>query len=332
MAVPANLAALSTTAASNPPAGTDAVFPELDNHLRFTYSCLAQLRDERLALTGGTLTGVLTVGGPTVGTARLNPGSASNGGYIAIHLAAGTRQGYIGNGVSGQIPIFAETGTYYNFTNVAPRSAVAAASATELVRKQEMDAAVGSAMPVGSVMGMMRLTAPTGWLVHDNKTIGNASSGGTARANADTQALFEFLWAFDNSVIPIYTSAGALSTRGASAAADFAANKRIALSASAGGHFNEAWTPSQTVDAGRLAGSVANANAGQLPFTATSDDGDSQNGAGKAISGLLLNGQGPTSVFGWADGETRAYTADVVADNSTTKPYSVALPQYIKYA
>ena len=56
----------------------------------------------------------------------------------------------------------------------------------------------------------------------NGRTIGNASSGATERANADTENLFAFLWnALDNTLAPV--SGG----RGASAAADFAANKTI---------------------------------------------------------------------------------------------------------
>jgi hypothetical protein len=66
MAVPTSLADLSTTPASNPPAGSDAVFPLLDDHLRFTYSCLAQLRDLRAPLASPTFTGVVTAPNFTV--------------------------------------------------------------------------------------------------------------------------------------------------------------------------------------------------------------------------------------------------------------------------
>src|SRR5690606_11007901 len=59
---------------------------------------------------------------------------------------------------------------------------------------------------------------------------GNAVSGATTRANADTEALFALLWAeFSNTELPIFTSAGVASTRGASAAADFAAGKRLTI-------------------------------------------------------------------------------------------------------
>lgn len=72
--------------------------------------------------------------------------------------------------------------------------------------------------------------AQTGWLLCSGLTIGNAASGGTARANADTESLFTILWNdYSNTILPIQDSAGAPSTRGANAAADYAANKRMPL-------------------------------------------------------------------------------------------------------
>jgi len=68
------------------------------------------------------------------------------------------------------------------------------------------------------------------WLRSDGRTIGNASSGGTARANADMEELFTHLWdEFANTELPIEDSTGTPTTRGANAAADFAANKRMPL-------------------------------------------------------------------------------------------------------
>jgi hypothetical protein len=82
----------------------------------------------------------------------------------------------------------------------------------------------------GEVKAFRRTTAPTGWVKENGGTIGNASSGATTRANADTLNLFRLLWEeFSNTVLPIQTSAGVASIRGASAAADFAANKRMPL-------------------------------------------------------------------------------------------------------
>lgn len=73
-------------------------------------------------------------------------------------------------------------------------------------------------------------TAPTGTLVPNGGTIGSAASGATNRANADTSDLFAVLWnSTSNTDLPIQDSTGAASTRGASAADDFAANKRMPL-------------------------------------------------------------------------------------------------------
>ena len=60
----------------------------------------------------------------------------------------------------------------------------------------------------------------TGWVRCNKRTIGSATSGATERANADCQALFEFLWTADPN-LPV--SGG----RGASANADWTANKTI---------------------------------------------------------------------------------------------------------
>lgn len=62
----------------------------------------------------------------------------------------------------------------------------------------------------------------TGFARCNGRTIGNAASGATERANADTSALFVFLYNADTNLA---VSGG----RGASAAADYAANKTIAL-------------------------------------------------------------------------------------------------------
>jgi hypothetical protein len=63
--------------------------------------------------------------------------------------------------------------------------------------------------------------AHDGWVRANGRTIGNASSGATERANADTSALFVVL--YDD--VNLSVSGG----RGASAAADYAAGKTIAL-------------------------------------------------------------------------------------------------------
>lgn len=77
---------------------------------------------------------------------------------------------------------------------------------------------------VGDTRFLFTATAPTNWLKLAGGTIGNGSSGGTLRANADTQALFIFLWG------NLANAQAAVSGgRGASAIADFNANKTIAV-------------------------------------------------------------------------------------------------------
>jgi microcystin-dependent protein len=75
----------------------------------------------------------------------------------------------------------------------------------------------------GTVVATVRTAAPTGWLLFNGDTMGSASSGAT-RASADHEELFKVLWdSFTNTDAPV--SGG----RGASAAADWTANKTITL-------------------------------------------------------------------------------------------------------
>jgi microcystin-dependent protein len=103
-------------------------------------------------------------------------------------------------------------------------------SATNL-KKVTLQTLINLITPTGIVSPYTGTSAPSGWVLASGpKSIGNASSGGTERANADTSALFTLLWnSFTNTELVIQDSAGSNTTRGASAAADFAANKRMPL-------------------------------------------------------------------------------------------------------
>lgn len=81
----------------------------------------------------------------------------------------------------------------------------------------------------GDVKITLKTVADTGWVMMNDGTIGNATSSATARANADTSALFTLLW--NNTA----DADCAVSTgRGVSAAADYAASKTIAIPKSLG--------------------------------------------------------------------------------------------------
>src|SRR5215475_3643847 len=64
----------------------------------------------------------------------------------------------------------------------------------------------------------------SGYVRLNGRTMGNAASGGTERANADTSGLFVYLW--NNMTDALAPVSGG---RGASGAADYAANKTITL-------------------------------------------------------------------------------------------------------
>jgi len=79
-------------------------------------------------------------------------------------------------------------------------------------------------IPTGVMLPYLGTSSPTGWVRANGRTIGNASSSATERANADTETLFSFLW---NNFADAQCAVS--SGRGVSAAADYAANKTIAL-------------------------------------------------------------------------------------------------------
>lgn len=90
--------------------------------------------------------------------------------------------------------------------------------------KTDTEAAIAALWTTGDVKLTIKTVADTGWVLMNDGTIGDASSGATTRANADTSALFTLLWT-NTADADCAVSTG----RGATAAADFAAHKTIAL-------------------------------------------------------------------------------------------------------
>lgn len=92
---------------------------------------------------------------------------------------------------------------------------------------------LNSVCPIGKIVDFFGLESqvPNGMLLCNGDTVGNASSNATARANADMEQLFLHLWEVGNAdgTLVINDSGGSPTTYGASAAADFAANKAIEL-------------------------------------------------------------------------------------------------------
>lgn len=106
-------------------------------------------------------------------------------------------------------------------TNPPGEGYVALANSTELswISPEEL-----AAIPTGVIRPMIDSSIPDGWVLLDDGTIGSASSGASNRANADCEDLFLHIW---NNISN--TNAPVTGGRGASAAADWAANKKIQL-------------------------------------------------------------------------------------------------------
>jgi hypothetical protein len=85
----------------------------------------------------------------------------------------------------------------------------------------------GNSMPVGSVLTTVGPIKPDipGWLeVAEEGTFGNANSSATVRANADTQNLYEYIWAnIPDEYCPVIGGRGPTST------ADFVAGKALTI-------------------------------------------------------------------------------------------------------
>lgn len=83
----------------------------------------------------------------------------------------------------------------------------------------------------GHLVAGFDTTAPLGYLRMNDTTIGSASSGATT-ADPNTFPLYNLIWngtAGSPTFAPIFTSGGVATTRGATAVADFVANKRLQL-------------------------------------------------------------------------------------------------------
>lgn len=87
-----------------------------------------------------------------------------------------------------------------------------------------------SAFTTGDVKTTFKVTADAGWVMMNDGSIGNVTSSATTRANADTLPLFTLLYNNIATLI-VQDSAGTPVGRGANAAADYAANRRLVIPA-----------------------------------------------------------------------------------------------------
>jgi hypothetical protein len=86
------------------------------------------------------------------------------------------------------------------------------------LRVAQAIAALAGGIPQGTVVLTIKQTAPAGWLMFLDQTIGNTGSG-AAYENADAQATFTDLYAYGDAECPLLTSAGGATTRAAQGSA-----------------------------------------------------------------------------------------------------------------
>lgn len=186
------------------------------------------------------------------------------------------------------------------------------------------------------MVGYFYAVPTSGWLKADGKTIGNGSSGATARANADTETLFKALWAAQsNTLLPIQDSSGTASTRGASAAADFSANKRLPLP-DLRAEFIRGLDDSRGVDAPRALGSSQDEAFKSHTHTATVTDPGHNHSYTARLTGASDGQLGPGGFAPVTSGTTGNKTTGITVANSSTggtetRPRNVALYACIKY-
>lgn len=151
-------------------------------------------------------------------------------------------------------------------------------------------------VPSGTVVFTIKQTAPAGWLLFADQTIGDASSGATY-ANVDALNIFTDLYAAADADCPVFTSAGSASTRSAlgSAAAAWAAHARMSMPKALGHAFAAAGAGSGLTSRA-LASAVGEEthvlSTGEMPAHnhGVNDTGHVHGEQGSAVSGTGLAG------------------------------------------
>lgn len=190
------------------------------------------------------------------------------------------------------------------------------AALSSVAAQQTALTTTGWPVPTGMVGHFFRTAAPTGWIKANGGTIGSASSGASTRANADTEALFTELWATAAADLPIYTSAGTLSTRGASAAADFAANKRLTVP-DLRGEFVRGLDDSRGIDAARALASAQGGGVQAHTHTGTTASGGAHNHTYGPVQGRFGANSESTSVFRGSTGDSNGSTTTMTVSDHT---------------
>lgn len=175
----------------------------------------------------------------------------------------------------------------------------------------------------GDVKWRLEESTISGWVRINGRTIGNASSGASERANADCQALFVYIWTtYADSICPV------VGGRGASALSDFNANKQITLldargrsifgvddmgNAALGAFTGVTFTKGNATTGGASGGVNSTAlTQAQLPAVSPSFTGQSSALSGGATSGGVVSATGQFGVSNAGGGGGSALTGTTI--------------------
>ena len=183
---------------------------------------LGNMIDVFIGMTGGTATAITATASVLFDSALPDPcrltgvwGTSSSGAATTISINGLTAYPLYARGVDPALGVF-YAGELFQ--------ALYTSSAFHIINPRF------NIIPTGLISWYVGLTAPDGWVLMNDGTIGSAASNATNRAHADCRLLFSQLWytAQGNANFTIYDSAGVASTY-STEAADWAANKAITV-------------------------------------------------------------------------------------------------------
>lgn len=196
-----------------------------------------------------SLNGVLTL--KAQGTRVIAAADATNDRYDVVYLNLNTGAFGVEAGEPAAVPVVPPIPGFH-----IPIAIVSVqATVTTILQEDITDVrgiVVANTEPTGSIKDFYRRTAPAGWVPLEGGTIGDATSGGTARANRDCYNLFVTMWdAHDASGnLVVQDSGGGASTPGANADADWGDHKRL-VPVDTRGYARRAWDHGRGIDTAR---------------------------------------------------------------------------------
>lgn len=160
--------------------------------------------------------------------------AASNATVGGINIAEGSQAAQLNDAIRAVLAVIktADWGSGGILADVIAESTAAAGVTIDGLLVKDGDiptvpatitAAITAAVPVGTPLPTFSTSPSTGYLMMNGDTLGSAASVATQKSD-DYEGLFTYLW---NSISDTYAAVS--SGRGASAAADWAANKTITI-------------------------------------------------------------------------------------------------------